>query len=108
MPEAEPGPELTELAVYATKARRPPRPGMSSSHSAGCGHFSALLLICPADRPWSPFIPGVPVTSPCQPEAVLLGAAMLGAVASGLSLQEVRERMGGAGRTVTPRPELER
>ena len=52
--------------------------------------------------------PGVPVTCPSQPEAVLLGAAMLGAVASGLTLDQVRDQMGGAGSSVAPRLELDR
>ncbi|XP_028833177.1 FGGY carbohydrate kinase domain-containing protein [Denticeps clupeoides] len=53
---------------------------------------------------------GLPVVLPAEREAVLVGAAMLGACASGHygSIQEAMEKMGRAGTVVEPRRELAR
>ncbi|XP_043224038.1 FGGY carbohydrate kinase domain-containing protein-like isoform X2 [Amphibalanus amphitrite] len=77
------------------------------------GHRIEAVYICGGIAKSSLFVQtladvlGVPVTCPSQPEAVLLGAAMLGAVASGLTLDDVRGQISGAGTSVSPRPELE-
>ncbi|XP_037070904.1 FGGY carbohydrate kinase domain-containing protein-like [Pollicipes pollicipes] len=78
------------------------------------GHRISSVFVCGGITKSALFVQtladvlGVPVICPDQPEAVLLGAAMLGAVASGLTLDEVRAQMGGPGRRVAARPQLAR